>query len=53
MILINYVKLFLENFKNFMNTPQGEEMALNMEQKQNKFCITLHKYFGKLRTEDT
>ena len=34
-----------------MNTPQGEEMALNMEQKQNKFCITLHKYFLKLITK--
>ena len=44
-------ELVSENFKNFMNTPQGEEMALNMEQKQNKFCITLHKYFLKLITK--
>ena len=43
--------LVSENFKSFLNTPQGEEMALNMEKNQNKFCITLHKYFLKLITE--
>ena len=43
--------LVSENFKNFLNTPQGEEMALNIEKNQNKFCITLHKYFLKLITE--
>lgn len=43
--------LVSENFKNFLNSPQGEEMALNMEQNQNKFCITLHKYFLSLITK--
>ena len=37
-----------ENFKNFFNTKQGQEMTLNINEYPNKLCITLHKYFVSL-----
>ena len=39
------------NFKHFFNTPQGQEMTLNMNNNKNKICIKLHKYFLRLITK--
>jgi hypothetical protein len=40
-----------EKFKNFFNTPQGQEMTLNMNDHSNKLCIALHKYLLSLITK--
>ena len=39
------------NFKHYFNTLQGQEMTLNINDNNNKLCITLHKYFLKLITK--
>ena len=40
-----------DNFKNFFNTPKGQEMTLNINNQSNKLCITLHKYLLSLLTK--
>ena len=40
-----------ENFKNFFNTSEGQEMTLNINEYPNKLCITLHKYLVSLITK--
>lgn len=36
------------SFKNFFNTPKGQEMTLNINEYPNKLCVTLHKYLLSL-----
>ena len=48
--ILNRELMVSENFKNFFNSSQGQEMILNMAEPKNKICITLHKYFVSLIT---
>ena len=48
--VLNREEMVSENFKKFFNSQKGQEMILNMDDSNNKICITLHKYFVSLIT---
>ena len=48
--ILNREEMVSENFNKFFNSQKGQEMILNMDDSNNKICITLHKYFVSLIT---
>ena len=48
--ILNREEMVSENFNKFFNSQKGQEMILNMDDSNNKICITLHKYLVSLIT---